>query len=398
MTGWIVAGLFVLTVATPLAGRGTEESRMFSILDFGAVEGTKVTESIDAALAACERSGGGAVLVPKGTWLTGAVRLRSNCELRLADYATLEFSDDPTDYPDVMTTWEGVEQRRISPLILAANVTNVSITGAGVLSARLQGWSRRYQRKESRPHFIQFNRCRDVRLKDFRICGSPAWMIHLYQSSGCRLEGLDCCAVGRNNDGVDVEMSRDVVIENCRFDQGDDGIALKSGKDAEGRRIGIPTENVTVRSCWFGHCHGMLSIGSELSGGIRNVKFSNCRVEFCGAMVRIKTTSTRGGFVEDVVVRNCRGKKMHRIFDIMADYANNPGDPSQGVFHTPIRSVLIDGIQAEECEFAYRLHCDKDCPPTDVVVRNVRIGKRQHEADEIFDFPDVKNLEGVIVK
>lgn len=115
-------------------------------------------------------------------------------------------------------------------------------------------------------------------------------------------------------------------------------------------------------------------------------------------MVRIKTTPARGGFVEDIVVRNCRGKKMHRIFDIMADYACNPGDPSQGVFHTPIRSVLIDGIEAGECAFAYRLHCDRDCPPEDVVVRNVRIGKRHCDADEIFDFPAVKNLEGVIVR
>lgn len=377
---------------------GAVAMRTFPIGDFGAREGEKATKAIDAALAACEKSGGGAVLVPKGTWLTGAVRLRSNCELRLADYATLEFSDEPTDYPDVLTTWEGVEQKRISPLVYAEGVTNVSVSGKGVLSARLAEWSRRYQGKESRPHFIQFSHCRDVRLKDFRISGSPAWMIHLYQSVGCRLEGLDCCAVGRNNDGVDVEMSRDVVIENCRFDQGDDGIALKSGRDAEGRRIGIPTENVTVRNCWFGHCHGMLAIGSELSGGIRNVRFSDCRVEFCGAMVRIKTTPARGGFVEDIVVRNCRGKKMHRIFDIMADYACNPGDPSQGVFHTPIRSVLIDGIEAGECAFAYRLHCDRDCPPEDVVVRNVRIGKRHCDADEIFDFPAVKNLEGVIVR
>lgn len=366
--------------------------RTFSIADFGAHEGELATSAFAAAMTACAESGGGVVLVPKGTWLTGAVRLSDNCELHLADYATVEFSDDPTDYPEVQTTWEGVSQRRLSPLVYAEGVTNVAVTGGGVLVARLQGWSRRYQRKESRPHFIQFNRCRDVRLKDFRICGSPAWMIHLYQSVGCRLEGLDCCAVGRNNDGVDVEMSRDVVIENCRFDQGDDGIALKSGRDAEGRRIGIPTENVVVRNCWFGHCHGMLAIGSELSGGIRNVTFTGCQVMNCGAMVRIKTTPTRGGFVEDVLVRDCRGVKMHRVFDIMADYACNPGDPSQGVFHTPIRNVVIDGIDAQECECAYRLHCDKDCPPERVVVRNLTVGKRS-KADDIINFPSVEDLQ-----
>jgi polygalacturonase len=285
-----------------------------------------------------------------------------------------------------MTTWEGRTEKRLSPLIYAQDATNVTISGRGVLAARLQGWLKRFRRKESRPHFIQFNRCRDVRLRDFRITGSPAWMIHLYQTAGCRIEGLDCCALGHNNDGVDIEMSRDVVIENCRFDQGDDGICLKSGRDEEGRRIGIPTENVVVRNCRFGHCHGMLAIGSELSGGIRNVRFSDCSVENCGAMVRIKTTPSRGGFVEDIIVRNCRGGEMHRVFDIMTNYSCNPGDLSKGIFHTPIRSVLIDGIDAGSCEYAYRLHCDKDCPPENVVVRNVRIGKRRLPTDEIFHF------------
>ena len=384
MNRFWIAVFFAFSVT---AVRANIPLREFSIADYGAREGESASRAIAATIKACAETGGGRVVVPKGTWLTGSVRLVSDCELHLADCATLEFSDDPADYPEVDTTWEGKEMRRLSPLVYGEGLTNVAITGQGVLSARLAGWSRRYQRKESRPHFIQFNRCRGVSLRDFKISGSPAWMIHLYRSVDCRVEGLDCRAIGRNNDGVDVEMSKDVVIERCRFDQGDDGVCLKSGKDADGRRIGIPTENVVIRACEFGNCHGMLAIGSELSGGIRNVRCSDCRVRRCGAVVRIKTTPTRGGFVENVSVSDCRGEWADRVFDIMADYGNNPGDTSLGVFHTPIRNVRINGIEVEACEFAYRLHCDKDCPPQGVVLENIHVGRRQLQTDEIWNCP-----------
>ena len=384
MKGLMIVLFLALSAVTV---RADIPSREFSIADCGAREGELATRAIAAAMKACTEAGGGRVVVPKGTWLTGAVRLASNCELHLANCATLEFSDDPADYPEVDTTWEGKEMRRLSPLVYGEGVTNVAITGQGVLSARLAGWSRRYQRKESRPHFIQFNRCRDISLRDFKISGSPAWMIHLYRSADCRIEGLDCRAIGRNNDGVDVEMSKNVVIERCRFDQGDDGVCLKSGKDADGRRIGVPTENVVVRACEFGNCHGMLAIGSELSGGIRNVRCSDCRVRRCGAVVRIKTTPTRGGFVENVSVSDCRGEWADRVFDIMADYGKNPGDASLGTFHTPIRNVSISGVYVEACDYAYRLHCDRDCPPQGLVLENIRVGRRKLPTDEIWNFP-----------
>ena len=326
-------------------------ARDFSIADFGAKEGVKSTEAFARAMAACEANGGGRVVVPKGKWLTGAVHFRSNCNLHLAEGATLEFTDDPDDYPEVFTTWEGIECYNYSPLIYAFGVTNVAITGKGLIAPRMDFWrtwfdrppehmkatehlyywcstnapvsSRRLlalDRAHMRPHLMQFNRCGNVLLDGFKIRDSPFWMIHLYHSEDCVVRNLDTYARGHNNDGVDIDMTKNVLVENCRFDQGDDGIVLKAGRNADAWRIGRCTENVVVRDCDLVNSHSLLGIGSELSGGVRNVWMTRCKVVDTFSMLRIKTGPRRGGFVENVWIDHCRGERMIRVFNIFTAY------------------------------------------------------------------------------
>ena len=401
-------------------------NRDFSISDFGAEEGVKATAAFTAAMAACERGGGGRVVVPKGKWLTGAVHFRNNCNLHIVEGATLEFTDNPADYPEVFTTWEGIECYNHSPLIYALGCTNVAITGGGTVAPRMELWrtwfnqtsehrkatelmyywcstnapieARRLlalDRAHMRPQLIQFNRCSNVLLDGFRIRESPFWMIHLYHTENCIIRNLDTYAHGQNTDGVDIESTRNVIVENCHFDQGDDGIVLKAGRNADGWRVGRSTENVMVRDCDLINSHALLGIGSELSGGIRNVWMTRCKAGEITTMLRIKTGPRRGGFVENVRMDNCRGDKMVRAFQIFTKYSAQWGAfPDFELRRTRIRDIEIANCEVNECEYGVLLEGDKLLPPKGIRVHNLSIGKATRALSEIRDCIDV-SIDGL---
>ena len=397
-------------------------ARDFSIADFGAKpDGSKCTDAFAAAFAAAEAAGGGRVVVPKGSWLTGAVRFRNNCNLHLDEGATLEFTDDPADYPEVFTTWEGIECYNYSPLIYAIGVTNVAITGKGTIAPRMDFWrtwfarppehmkatehlyywcstnapleSRRLlalDRAHMRPHLIQFNRCGNVLLDGFKIRESPFWMIHLYHSENCVVRNLDTRAKGHNNDGIDIDMTKNVLVENCRFDQGDDGIVLKAGRNADAWRIGRCTENVVVRDCDLVNCHSLLGIGSELSGGVRNVWMTRCTVEDTYSMLRIKTGPRRGGFVENVFMDHCRGRRMARVFNIFTSYSAQWGRfPDFELRRTKIRNINISDCEAEQADVGVELLGDSLLPPSGIRVRNVKIERVVKAFTDVRDCLDI---------
>lgn len=381
----------------------------FPITSFGAKdEGYSCTEAIARAIAACEIAGGGRVVIPAGVWRTGKIHLRSNCELHLDKGAVLEFSDNPTDYlPAVPTSWEGVECLNYSPLIYAYDVENVSVTGPGEIRARMNFWRTWFDRTPShmrateilyhwcstnaplavrdltaiqgsnvRPHFIQFNRAKNVRLEGFSVRESPFWMIHLYQSENCVLRGIRSYCHGHNNDGVDVEMTKNVLIEDCDFDQGDDGIVLKSGRNQDGWRFARPTENVVIRRCNLHMSHSLLGIGSELSGGVRNVWMHDCRVECTGSMLKIKTNRRRGGFVENVWMTDvvCSDNLSGSVFAIdtnaIFQWARFP-DYKQ--CFTCISNINVRNVVAGTCESIVNLKGDPHLPPRDLTVDGVRV-------------------------
>ena len=255
----------------------------FSIVDYGAVKGgeTVNTEAIAKAIAACNKAGGGRVVVPEGEWLTGPVHFKSNVNLHLEENAILRFTDNPSDYlPAVMTSWEGMECYNYSPLLYAMDCENIAITGKGTLAPIMDTWKIWFKRPKPhmdalkelytmastdvpveqrqmakgenhlRPHLIHFNRCKNVLLDEFKIRQSPFWTIHLYMCDGGIVRNLDVKAHGHNNDGIDLEMSRNFLIENCVFDQGDDAVVIKAGRNQDAWRLNTPCEHIkSVDEC-----------------------------------------------------------------------------------------------------------------------------------------------------
>lgn len=278
--------------------------KQFPITKYGAKPGGEFvnTKAIAKAIKACNKSGGGVVVVPKGEWFTGPIHFMSNVNLRLDEGATLVFSDNHLDYlPAVQTSWEGLECFNYSPLIYAFGCDNIAITGKGKLQPKIKGWTPWFKRPKEhleaskqlyewgshdtpveerqmavgsnnmRPHLIHFNRCHNILLDGFHINGSPFWTIHLFLCDGGIARNLNVYAHNHNNDGIDLEMTSNVLIEDCKFDQGDDAIVIKSGRNRDAWRIGKPTENVVVRNCTVVKGHCLLGIGSEMSGGVRKI-------------------------------------------------------------------------------------------------------------------------------
>ena len=402
----------------------------FDLTSFGArPDGTKCTAAFAAAMDACEKAGGGRVVVPKGRWVTGAIRFRNNCELHFEDGAVLEFTDDPADYPAEQTSWEGIECINHSPLLYAYGVTNVAITGRGIIEPRMKLWSEKWagyddnqmsatrelymwgatnatmgsrrlldlDGAKARPHLIQFNRVKNVLLDGFRINGAPFWLIHLYHSDDCVVRNLSTYARGLNNDGLDIEMTRNVLVEDCRFDQGDDGIVLKAGRNADAWRLNRPTENVVIRNCDLASSHSLLGIGSELSGGIRNVWVTGCKVERVFNLFNVKTGRRRGGFVKNIWVENCVGDDVGTVFNITTVYsAQYAKFPDFEIRYTDICGIHVKNIRCNRARRGVVLHGDAHRPIHDIEIKEINIGEVVKGLSEVTDCRDVR-IDGLFL-
>ena len=351
---------------------------------------------------AAAQRGGGRVNVPAGVWQVGKIHLRSGVELHLEDGATLEFSTNPDDYlPKVPTSWQGEETKGLSPLVYAYCCTNVSITGKGTLRTQNGPWKTWFKAAKGRrrPQFVQFFACRNVRLEDFTVRGTPFWTIHLYRTDDVLVSGLDVSAYDdeglamMNSDGIDVECSRRVKVTGCSFRQGDDAIVLKSGRDEDGIRRGIPTEDVLVEKCVVRAGHCLFGIGSEVGGGIRNVTMRDCSVQGeAWRLLFVKTNAKRGGFIENVTMENvvadrCSGG----IVSLMADYWYFPSPGAKGLHRTPIRGVRVRNVRVEDAGAVVELRGDPELPAKDFTVENVVVDRVRRTV------VDAANVEGLKV-
>lgn len=392
----------------------------FAITDFGAEQGDKLktSKAIASAISAANQAGGGTVVIPAGEWLTGKVHFKSNVNLHLSNGAVLLFDDDPNDYlPAVQTSWEGMECMNYSPLIYAWKCKNIAITGFGTIKAKMDLWQtwagrprphmnslkRLYDMSylntpveerlmvndtaHLRPHLIQFNRCENIRLEGFSIKNSPFWTIHTYLSKNILLRKLNVYAHGHNNDGYDPEMSQNILVENCVFDQGDDAIAVKSGRNQEGWRSETPTKNLVIRNCQVKNGHQLLAIGSELSGGIENVYLHNCKVEDGAKMfhlVFIKTNERMGGYVNNIFVKNINAGKMDfGILGIETDvlYQWKNLTPTYVRKLTPIKNVQLTNIKATNVKFISHIQGQKELPVENIYLKNVVADTIQSEKE-----------------
>jgi polygalacturonase len=406
------------------------KSETYAITDFGAVQGDKqkTAEAIKMAIDKASKNGGGTVTIPKGEWLTGQLHFKSNINLHLDEGAVLVFSSDPTDYlPAVHTTWEGMECYNYSPLIYAYNCHNVAITGKGTLKANMETWEKWFARPKAhmnslkylydlcakeipveqrqmvndsanlRPQFIQFNRCQNVLMEDFSIKNSPFWTVHPYLCKNVVIRRLDIYAHGHNNDGVDPEMSENVLIEHCVFDQGDDAISVKSGRDMDAWRLNAPAKNIIIRNCLVKNGHQLLAIGSELSGGIENVLIDSCRV-VDGAKLNhllfIKTNERRGGYVKGIYMQNVTSGHIDLgILGIETDVLYQWKDlmPTYVRKLTPISDVYVTNVQATDVKFVSRVLGQQELPVERVTLKKVSattIREQKYIHENLKDFKD----------
>ncbi|WPU97473.1 glycoside hydrolase family 28 protein [Mucilaginibacter sp. cycad4] len=340
-----------------------------NILKYGAkADGiTLNTTSINKAISACSAKGGGVVLIPQGLWLTGPLVMKSNVNLHVSRAALLQFTDDKTQYKLVEGNYEGHAAVRNESPISGTNLTNIAITGEGIIDGHGEVWraiskdrlteaewkklvasggevsenGRSWYPSESyvkglkapgagvigngktikdnepfkdffRPNMLVLTNCKKVLLQGVTLQNSPAWDIHTLLCEDLTVQNARVRNPwnAQNGDGIDVESCRNVLIEGSTFDAGDDGICIKSGRDEEGRKRGKPTENVIVRNNVVYRAHGGFVIGSEMSGGARNIFVSNCTFIGTDIGLRFKTTRGRGGVVENIFIKNISMKEI----------------------------------------------------------------------------------------
>ena len=378
VVGWQTVPVILARIKVP---RFPE--RDFKITDYGARSGdSDNTDAVRKAIDACHASGGGRVVVPPGVFQTGAIHLKSNVNLHLSEGSTLKFSADPAKYlPVVYTRFEGTECLNYSPLIYAFEQQNIAVTGSGVLDGSASNdnwwkWARRTSAGGDPPartdimklremgdrgvavkervfgdghylrnSFIQPYRSKNILIEGVRIINSPMWEIHPVLSSNVTVRGVTVVSHGPNNDGCDPESSRDVLIENCVFDTGDDCIAIKSGRDADGRRVHVPSENIIVRGCTMKDGHGGVVIGSEISGDCRNVFVEDCRMDSpnLDRALRFKSNARRGGVIENVFMRDVFiGRVSEAVLTV--DFLYDTG--ATGSYKPVLRNVSLERVHS----------------------------------------------------
>jgi polygalacturonase len=377
--------------------------RHFQITRFGAVGDGRAdcTSAIRRAIAACRAAGGGRVVVPDGRFLTGALKLANGVDLHLSPKATLAFSRDARHYlPVVHTRWEGTELMNYSPFIYAFEAENIAITGTGTLDGQADasnwwnwrgeggaGQARQTAARDRlldlgargvpvpqrvfgeghwlRPNFIQPYRSRNVLIDGITIINSPMWEIHPVLCQNVTVRNVSIRSHGPNNDGCDPESCRDVFIDGCTFDTGDDCIALKSGRNNDGRRLNVPIENVIIRNCTMKDGHGGVVIGSEISGGARNIFAEQCRMDSpqLDRALRIKTNSVRGGTVEGIYMRDVTvGEVAEAVVTI--NYFYEEGDAGQ--FPPVVRDVEVRNVTSRKSKYGLLLRGYAHDPIADV--------------------------------
>lgn len=374
-------------------------ARDFNITDYGAAGDGKTdcTEAFKKAIDAASRAGGGRVVVPIGKFLTGAIHLKSNINLYLSEGSIIKFSDDPNMYlPAVYTRWEGVECMNYSPLIYAYKQKNIAITGKGTLDGsgeKWWPWKSTPQRKHDRdklfeygrvnlpveqrqfgggklnPNMLEPYRCKNILVEGITIRNGPFWHIHPVLSQNIIVRNVRIEGIGPNNDGCDPESCKDVLIEGCYFDNGDDCIAIKSGRNNDGRRINVPSENIIIRDCIMKAGHAGVAIGSEITGGARNIYVENCVIDDPNQdrAIRLKTNRTRGGFIENVYVRNVRvGEVKESVLLIDFFYF----DSEQGDYKPVVRNINLENITSQKSGYALYLRGFEDSPIYDVRLKN----------------------------
>lgn len=371
--------------------------RDFLITKYGAKPSASAAQNqkaINRAIAECSKRGGGRVVIPAGVWLTGAVRLQSKVNLYLSEGATLKFAFEPKLYPLVKTSWEGLGCWNYSPCIYAYQCRDVAVTGKGTVDGNgsKQTWWQWHGRVENgfvkgvtkeaqslgsrdellrmaeddvpiderrfgpgkglRPQLVNFNECDGVLVEGVTLINSPFWVTHPLLSRNITVDGVKVWNEGPNGDGCDPEACEYVLIQNCTFHTGDDCIAIKSGRNNDGRLWNRPSKNIIIRRCVMEDGHGGVVIGSEISGGCQNVYAEDCEMDSpeLERVLRIKTNNCRGGLIENVNMRRITvGQCKESVLRINLDY--EPKEQCYRGFEPTVRRVYMENVTCKKSKY-----------------------------------------------
>ncbi|MBK0370748.1 glycoside hydrolase family 28 protein [Flavobacterium agrisoli] len=378
----------------------------------------------DKAMALCQKNKGGTIVVPEGDYqLNGPIHFVSNVKLQIDKNAILRFSDNPDDYlPLVPTSWEGTFIYNYSPLIYAYNCTNIAITGEGTIDGEGGKTWHSFKEKEGpgkaktremnhnntpiserkfgkgyflRPQLIQFFNCKNILVEGVKIEDAPFWCLHLLKSESITIRNLRYHSLNKNNDGIDPEYAKNVLIENIHFDNGDDNIAIKAGRDTEGRaNSNTPSENIVIRNCNFKGLHGVV-LGSEMSAGVQNVFIENCQtIGYLKRGIYFKTNADRGGYIKNIYARNIKLDEVEDAIYITANYmgegkghqteisnayfsniscnkANQTGIVIQGFPDKKVHDLYFDNIEIKAAKNAISSEYTEN-----IIMNNLVIGER----------------------
>ncbi len=350
----------------------------FLITKHGAIADGKTdcTQAFRDTIDECSKAGGGRVVVPAGDYLTGPIQLKSNVNLYVAKDATIHFSIDRDKYlPVVLTRYESTEVMNYSPFIYALGQENIAISGEGTLDgqASAAGWYKWKQSKqdvdalaqmgntdvpveqrifgaghELRPNFVQPYRCKNVLIEGIHLMNSPMWVLTPTLCTNVTIQNVRVDSKGApNTDGCDPDSCQDVLIQDCEFNTGDDCIAIKAGRNRDGRRVNVPCQNIVIRNCKFEAGHGGITAGSETSGGIRNVFAENCSFDSSDLLMafRLKTNPMRGGFIENFNVRNSTVNSSQYGIHLTMQYEHvSTGDTVPSIRNVRFENVRFDHL------------------------------------------------------
>ncbi len=371
--------------------------RQFLITSFGAkttATAAQNQKAINRVISLVSKKGGGKVIIPKGTWNTGAIELKSHVNLVLEEGATLHFAFEPKLYPLVRTSWEGLACWNYSPCIYAYKATDIAITGKGTIdgggnndtfwqwngsprfgykegvtkeSQKLGSRSKLLKMAEDgvpfderkfgmgyglRPQLVNMVHCERILIKDVKMINSPFWVIHPLLSKNITVDGVYVWNEGPNGDGCDPEACENVLIQNCVFHTGDDCIAIKSGRNNDGRLWNQPSKNIIIRNCKMEDGHGGVVIGSEISGGCENVYAENCVMDspHLERILRIKTNNCRGGQVQNINMRNVVvGQCKEAVVKINLDYERK--EICYRGFEPIVNNVNVENVTCHKSDY-----------------------------------------------
>ena len=393
--------------------------RQFLITSFGAkttATAAQNQKAINRVISLVSKKGGGKVIIPKGTWNTGAIELKSHVNLVLEEGATLHFAFKPKLYPLVRTSWEGLACWNYSPCIYGYKVTDIAITGKGTIDGGgsnetwwpmngnprfgyQEGVTKEAQRLGSRakllkqaedgvpfderkfgkgqglrPQLVNFVRSERILIQGVKMLNSPFWVIHPLLSKNITVDGVTIWNEGPNGDGCDPEACENVLIQNCIFHTGDDCIAIKSGRNNDGRLWNQPSKNIIIRNCKMEDGHGGVVIGSEISGGCENVYAEDCEMDspHLDRILRIKTNNCRGGVIKNINMRNVTvGQCKEAVVKINLDY--EPKEICYRGFEPSVSQVYVENVTCKKSNYGVLIvGRDQVENVTDISVKNCK--------------------------